>query len=245
MGISEVDGKIPSFFYSNHFLEVTVLLLFCVGQHQVLCEPTSEVFAGYLKRVGLRVWSTNLVLMWAAAPWQWWCLAGHTRSFLCQKGDVHFTALSVWVPMGFMGWNTQKLSHQSHAASLGVEEEQNGRRTERLLVRGAVATGGEGGQKPTSTSILEWIRQCTLISLFFNEISARGILQVPEWPSSYSTVGSIKQNHSVAFWLSFPSCKLEEIFPKDAVRIIRLHWRCGARDHVSPSERELSSWQLL
>lgn len=40
-----MDGKISSFFYSNHFLEEIVLSLFRLGCHQVLYEPH---FRGFL-----------------------------------------------------------------------------------------------------------------------------------------------------------------------------------------------------
>lgn len=164
-----------------------------------------------------------------------WCLA-----LLCQKGDVHFPAPSVWVPMGFRDWNIRKLSHQSHAASLGVEEEQKGRS---CWWKGAVATRVGRGQNLTSTSVLEWMRQCALISQFFQWDEC--------WGDSVRARVTIillyrgeQQAKSLSGFFHFPSCKLEEIFPKDAVKR-ELHWCCCVRDHVSPSERELSIWQLL
>lgn len=216
------------FFYSNHFLEI-MFCCCCVGQYQV--NPLHRFFLleGEWEENG------SVCLEHKHCAGVSWCLA-----LLCQKGDVHFPAPSVWVPMGFRDWNIRKLSHQSHAASLGVEEEQKGRS---CWWKGAVATRVGRGQNLTSTSVLEWMRQCALISQFFQWDEC--------WGDSVRARVTIillyrgeQQAKSLSGFFHFPSCKLEEIFPKDAVKR-ELHWCCCVRDHVSPSERALSIWQLL
>lgn len=147
-----------------------------------------------------------------------WCLAGHTRSFLCQKGDEHFTALSAWVPMRFMDWNTQKLSHKSHAASLGVEEEQKGRGCWRRGAKPHLRLSA-GGDETMYSYLTPFQRH----KWFCKSQSDRHLLQwgvptkITEWLSDSS----------------FPSCKLKEIFPKDVVKIIRVKlmlWCEGPRE---------------
>lgn len=123
-----------SLFYSDHFLEATVLLLFCVGWHQVLCEPAAEVFfAGYLRRVGLCVWSTNLVLMWAAVV-----VPGRAHQVIPvpERRCAFYSALSV-SPHG-----VHRLEHTEIVPSKPWSLPGGRRRAEgeRLLVRGAVAT---------------------------------------------------------------------------------------------------------
>lgn len=163
-----MHGKI-SLFYSNHFLEI-MFCCCCVGQYQVNPLHRFSLLGiwGEWEESGRR-----MGVCVSGAQTLCWCELGSGRALLCQKGDVHFTAPSVWVPMGFMDWNIQKLSHQSHAASLGVEEEQKGRG---CWWRGAVATRVGRGQNLTSTSVLGGWDNVHLSHSFSSEISAGGIL---------------------------------------------------------------------
>lgn len=81
----------------------------------MLCEPSSEVFfAEYLRRMGVCVSGAQTLCGSELVP-----VRAHHTHLLCLKGDEHFTELSARVPVGFMDWNIQKVSHQSHATPGG------------------------------------------------------------------------------------------------------------------------------